>query len=135
MTVIYTTCLISHFFQSIFISPISTFIFLFVKGQLISKQNCRAVTSPKLQKSEFVFLSRWLRNTWNLNFDFWVVRIEKQIRSWFFWEKLRLDNFVWRSADLYWCQAAAGLAKVLWNLVPMVNKGSTACLHIEFTDQ
>ena len=31
---------------------------------------------------------------------FWVVRIEKQIRSFVFWEKLQLDNFVSRSTDL-----------------------------------
>ena len=40
------------------------------KGQLILKQNCRAVTSPKKWKNEFVFLSWHSRNTWNLNFDF-----------------------------------------------------------------
>ena len=40
-------------------------------GKLISKQNCRAITSPKNWTNEFVF-----------------------------WEKLRLDNFVSRSTDL-----------------------------------
>ena len=34
---------------------------------------------------------------------FWVVRIEKQIRSFVFWEKLQLDNFVMRSTALYIC--------------------------------
>ena len=32
---------------------------------------------------------------------FRVVRIEKQIRPFVFWEKLRLDNIVVRSTDLY----------------------------------
>ena len=59
------------------------------KGQKISKQNCRAVTSLKKQMGEFVFLSWRLRNTWNLNRNsrfkyFWVVRIKKQIRPFFF---------------------------------------------------
>ena len=39
-------------------------------GQQISKQNCRTITSPKKQMNKFVFLSWWLWNTWNLNFDF-----------------------------------------------------------------
>ena len=34
------------------------------------KQNCRAITSPKKQTNEFVLLSWWLRNTWNLKLKF-----------------------------------------------------------------
>ena len=51
----------------------------------------------------FVFLSWRLGNTWNLKskFKFQVVRIEKQIRLFVFWEKLRLNNFVSRLTDLY----------------------------------
>ena len=44
--------------------------------------------------------------TWNWNSSFkyiWVFRIEKQIRSFFGGEKLRLDNFVSRSTALYIC--------------------------------
>ena len=37
------------------------------KGQLISKQNCLAVTFHKKQTSEFVFLSWRPGNAWNLN--------------------------------------------------------------------
>ena len=40
------------------------------KGQYISKQNCRAVTSPKKRTNEFVFLSWRLGNTWNLKSKF-----------------------------------------------------------------
>ena len=49
--------------------------------------------------NEFVFLSRqWI---WISSFKYIpVVRIEKQICSLVFWEKLRLDNFVSRSTDL-----------------------------------
>ena len=36
----------------------------------ISKQNWRAVTSPKKQTDKFAFLSWQLGNTWNMNFDF-----------------------------------------------------------------
>ena len=51
---------------------------------------------------EFVFLSWRLRNTWISisSFKYFrVIRIEKQIRPFVFWEKLRLDNFVSR---MYW---------------------------------
>ena len=42
--------------------------------------------------------------TWNQNSSFkyfLVVKIEKQIRPFVFWEKLRIDNFVSRSTDFY----------------------------------
>ena len=42
--------------------------------------------------------------TWNRNSSFKyfrVIRIEKQIRPFIFWEKLQLDNFVSRSTVLY----------------------------------
>ena len=75
--------------------------FCWPKFQLISKAIYGLLTSPKKWMNEFAFLSWRLGNTWNLNFDFWVVRIEKQICLFVFWEKLRLDNFVSRSTDLY----------------------------------
>ena len=46
-------------------------IYKHIKGQLISKQDCRVITSPKKQTDKFVF-----------------------------WEKLRIDNFVSNSTDL-----------------------------------
>ena len=33
-------------------------------------KNCNVVTSPKKWTNEFIFLSWWSRNIWNLNFDF-----------------------------------------------------------------
>ena len=69
------------------------------KGQLISKAIYGLLTSPKKRLKEFVFLSWRLGNTWNLNFDFkFQVFLSCQF---VFWEKLRLDNFVSRSTDLY----------------------------------
>ena len=40
------------------------------KGHLISKQNCQAITSPKKQMNEFVFLSWQLGNTLNFKSKF-----------------------------------------------------------------
>ena len=53
------------------------------KGQLISKQNCRAVTSSK----------RWMKC---------FSGCYPECVSFIFRKKLQLDNFVWRSTDLYW---------------------------------
>ena len=66
-----------------------------LKGQYISKQNWWAVTSPKEQMNEFVFLSWRLRNTWKLNFDFKFQAFSsrqdtKKNRLFNFWEKLWL---------------------------------------------
>ena len=63
----------------------------------------KKLSSRKNQTNEFVFLSWRLGNTWNQNSSFKyfrVVRIEKQFVC-LFSEKLRLDNFVSRSTDLY----------------------------------
>ena len=59
-------------------------------GQLILKQNCRAVTSPKKRMDEFSSFKY-----------FRVIKIEKQIVLFFFGgEKLWLRNFVSISTDL-----------------------------------
>ena len=72
---------------------------------IFSKRNCRAVTSPKKQMNKLFFLSWWLWNTWNLNFDFkFQLFLGCQYRKTnlfvCFWEKLTLDNFVSSSTDL-----------------------------------
>ena len=57
----------------------------------------------KYLKLEFRPDDSEILETWNRNSSFKyfrVVRIEKQIRPFVFWEKLRLDNFVSRSTDL-----------------------------------
>ena len=53
-----------HLDTGLFLDNIST------KGQYISKQNCRALISPKKQMDEFVFLSWQSENTWNLKLIF-----------------------------------------------------------------
>ena len=58
------------------------------KGQLISKQNCRAVTSPKKRKKLIYILSIFSSQ-------------DSELHTFVFWEKLRLDNFVSRLTDLY----------------------------------
>ena len=82
---------------------INTVLKVPVKVSKVSKRNCQVVTSPKKQSDEFVFLSRRLGYTWNMNFNlkyFQVVRIEKQIRLFIFGRSLRLDIFVLRTTDL-----------------------------------
>ena len=94
-------------------------------------KNCNVVTSPKKWTNEFIFLSWWSRNIWNLNFDFkfqvFQDRQDKKI-NWFvfFWggEKFQLNNFVLRSNDLYY----------VWLNIPMRNtenraERSSNCLH------
>ena len=70
------------------------------KGQQISKQNCQVLFSPKKQtNSEFVFLSLWLVNMCLKpeikiqvsSMSFQVIRIEKQIRLFVFWENLAFE--------------------------------------------
>ena len=76
------------------------------KGQIKPKADWRAVDSPKNRTNEFVFFAMTVRKNLKLEISissfkyFRTVRIEKQIRSFVFWEKLRLDNFVSRSTDL-----------------------------------
>ena len=87
---------------SLFSIPLKNERKYFSKGQLISKQNCRAVTSPKEWKDEFIFLC-WWPETWISISSFKyirVIKIEKQIHLFVFWEKLWHDNFVSRSTDL-----------------------------------
>ena len=86
----------------------SNFDWFLLKVSRSRDKNCRAVTSPKKWIEQFVFLSWWLRNTSNLNFDFKFqiflrirIRIEKQICLFVSWENLWLDNFVSRPTDLY----------------------------------
>ena len=68
------------------------------------KKNCRAITSPKKQTDEFVFLSWRLRNTWNLKskfkFQVFPSHQDRKTNSFVcFWEKLRLNNFWFK---IYW---------------------------------
>ena len=46
-----------------------------------------------------------------------VVRIEKQIGSFVFWEKLRLDNFISRSTDLSDRTIAPGSASTVFHII------------------
>ena len=59
----------------------SLFVSWFLKGHLISKQNCRALTSPKKMNETHS-------------------GCYPECFSFIFWEKLLLDNFVSRSTDL-----------------------------------
>ena len=69
------------------------------------KQNCRAVTFPRKRTNLFFFPDDLeILETWILisSFKYFrVVRIEKQICLFVFWENQRLDNLVSRSTDLY----------------------------------
>ena len=92
--------------DSILISLINKVVEELGKGQQISQQNCRAITSPKNKRTNLFFYpdDSKILETWNRNSSFKyfrVVRIEKQIRPFVFLEKLRLDNFVSRYTDLY----------------------------------
>ena len=77
------------------------------KGQETSKKICRVITSPQKNKWTNLFFypdDSEILETWNWNSSFkyfWGFRIEKQIRLFVFQEKLRLNNFVSRSTDLY----------------------------------
>ena len=60
-----------------------------LKGQYISKQNCRAVTSPKNEGTNLSLYpdSPEMIETWERNSSFkyfWTVRIEKEIRLFIF---------------------------------------------------
>ena len=71
----------------------------------VSRSWIKIVEPQLLPKIESVLLSWQIGNTWNQNSSFMyfqVVRIAKQIHLFLFWEKLRLNNFVSRSTDLYW---------------------------------
>ena len=63
-------------------------------------QNCPAITFPKNELTT----QKYILETWNRNSSykyFLVVRIDKQICSFVFWEMLWLNNFVSRFTDLY----------------------------------
>ena len=94
----------------------------FDKGQ-ISKQNCRAITSPKKQTNISFFYpdDSEIFKTWNRNSSLkylQVDRIEKQIRSFVFWEKLWLDNFVSRFTKLYPRLKLLNWVHVIWHKWP-----------------
>ena len=73
------------------------------KGQQISKQNCRAVTSLKRICFSILTVRKYLKLEFSISsFKYFrTVRIEKQIRSFVFGRSLLLDNFVLISTDLY----------------------------------
>ena len=83
------------------------------KGQLISKQNCRAITSPKKQTQDFcpgslllqgqykresIFLQKEDRLSFCINLE--VVNFLGRNCTFVFWEKLWLNNLVSRLTDL-----------------------------------
>ena len=74
------------------------------KGQEISKQNCRAVTSPKNKRMNLFFYpdDSELLKTWNRNSSFkyfWAFRIEKQICLFIFLGEVMARQFC---LEIYW---------------------------------
>ena len=79
-------------------------LFWLTKGQKISKQNCRAVTSSKNERTNLFFYpdSPKILETWTSKFKFQVFtdcQNRKTISFIRFWKKLRLDNFCF---EIYW---------------------------------
>ena len=90
------------------IYALTLFLLVFTTMIKVSRSLNKIVEPTLLPKNEQTNLFFYpddleILETWNQNSSFkyfWVVRIEKQIRPFVFWEKLQLANFVSRSTDL-----------------------------------
>ena len=89
---------------------------IYAKGQWISKQNCRAITSPKKRMDEYVFYpdDSEIIETWNWNSSFKYVRIEKQIRPFLLGEVTARQCYF----EIYWplrkCQIKWEIFNWIW---------------------